>query len=110
MTKETRKMPLGAVALFQALGIMAYCGLIGTVLSQGNDWFNRIPEFFAPLIMLGMLSTSALICGLITLSYPFILFFNKKQPHKAIKLVIYTALLLALFVTLFVIGNILLFK
>lgn len=107
MSKEKRELPLGIVALFQALGLTAYCVFIVTVMFQGNNWFGNIPEYFAPLIMLVTLSTSALVCGLVTLGYPFVLFFNKKQPRKAIKLVVYTALYLALFVVLFVGGNIL---
>jgi heme/copper-type cytochrome/quinol oxidase subunit 3 len=110
MTKEKRNMSLGTIAFLQAVGLMAYCGFIGTVMFQGNNWFNKIPEYFAPLIMLVILSTSALTCGLITLSYPFILFFSKKQPKKAVKLIIFTVLFLILFVTLFIVGNILMPK
>jgi hypothetical protein len=110
MAKEKRSLSLGMIALIQALGLTAYCGFIATVLFHGNNWFGKIPEYFAPLIMLVTLSTSALICGLITLSYPLILFFSKKEPKKAVKLIIYTVTYLALFVLLFAVGNILLNK
>lgn len=105
--KEKSRLPLGVVALFQALGLTSYCVFIVTVMFQGNNWFSKIPEYFAPLIMLVTLSASALICGLITLGYPFIIFFNDKEPRKALRLIIGTALYLAVFVSLFVIGNIL---
>lgn len=110
MADKNRKYPLIKTALFQALGLTAYCGLIGTFLSFGENWFNNIPEFLAPLIMLVLLSTSALICGLITLSIPLKIFFTDKQPKKAIKLVFYTVLFLLFFVFLFIVGNLLLNK
>lgn len=110
MVNKKKDFPLVKTALFQALGLTAYCGLIGSLLSFGENLFNRIPEYLAPLIMLVMLSTSALVCGLITLSIPFKLFFTDKQPKKAIKLVSYTVLFLVLFIFLFVSGNYLLNK
>jgi|WetSurMetagenome_2_1015567.scaffolds.fasta_scaffold237729_2 hypothetical protein len=107
MAKEKRNLSLGVIALLQAAGLTVYCVFIVTVMFQGNNWFGKIPEYFAPLIMLVTLSASALICGLITLSYPMILFFSQKQPKKAVKLIVYTVCFLALFVLLFVAGNIL---
>jgi hypothetical protein len=107
MVKNKKRLPLGLIAFFQALGLTAYCALIVIVLFNGQIWFNKIPEYFAPLIMLITLSTSALICGLITLSLPFRMFFIEKQPKKAIKLVSFTVIFLVLFLLLFVIGNLL---
>lgn len=110
MADKNQKYSLVKTALFQALGLTAYCGLIGTLLSFGENWFNKIPEFLAPLIMLVLLSTSALICGLITLSIPLKIFFSDKQPKKAIRLVFYTVIFLLIFVFLFVTVNFLLNK
>ena len=110
MADKNKKYSLVKTALFQALGLTAYCGFIGTFLSFGENWFSNIPEFLAPLIMLVLLSTSALICGLITLSIPLKIFFTDKQPKKAIRLVSYTVLFLLLFVLIFIVGNLLLNK
>ena len=68
-----QKKSLVKITLFQALGITAYCSLIGVFLANGNNWFPKMPQFLAPLIMLMLLSTSVLICGLIALYYPIIL-------------------------------------
>ena len=110
MSTEKKSLPLGVVALFQAAGLTAYCLFIVAVMFQGNNWFSKIPEYFAPLILLVTLSTSALICGLITLGYPIIIFFNEKNPRKALRLIVGTVLYLIVFVLLFILANILFHK
>ena len=110
MSKEKKNLPLGVVALFQAAGLTAYCLFIVTIMFQGNNWFSKIPEYFAPLILLVTLSTSALICGLVTLGYPIIILINEKNPRKALRLIIGTVLYLVIFVLLFVVGSLLFHK
>ena len=103
----TTKKSLPKIAFFQALGITTYCSLIGLVLaSGGNGWFKLLPEFLAPLIMLMLLSTSVLICGLIALYYPIILIFKKKKPLMAIRLIAHMIFWMIVFVLLILIGSI----
>ncbi len=88
--KKKTKYSLGFIAFFQALGLVLYCGLIAVLFWKGNQWFGRVPNYFGPLLMLTVFTTSALVSAVITLSYPFILW-QKKKLNDAVKLTIYTA-------------------
>ncbi len=99
MNSNHQPSSLVKIAFFQALGLTTYCSLIGLFLAHGNQWFGKIPQYFAPLIFLLLFSTSTLICALITLSFPVILFVHRKQPLKALRLVFYTVLWLVLFIS-----------
>ena len=85
------KYPLGVVGFFQALALVLYCSLVALMLSQGENWFKKVPEYFGPFIFLMVFTTSALISAIIILGYPIILFWHKKQTKEAIKLILYTA-------------------
>jgi len=85
-----RKYSLEFIAFFQALGLILYCGLVAFLMAHGNQIVGMMPNYFGPLLFLALFSSSALICGLITLGYPFILFWQKKEPIRALWLVIYT--------------------
>lgn len=78
------------MGFFQALGLVAYCGLVATVMWNASQLFKDTPDYFGPFLFLILFSTSALICSLITLGYPFTLYFNKGKKKEAIKLVFYT--------------------
>lgn len=82
----------------QALGLVTYCGLVVSFMWNVEKWFKTIPEYFTPFLFLTVFSTSALICALITLYYPFVLFWQKKQVNRALKLVVLTAGWLVVFV------------
>jgi hypothetical protein len=99
-----KKWPLPAIGLLQAIGIVAYISLIGLFFWQAENWFGQDKEFFAPVLMLTLLSTSALICALITLAYPAVLALKKNQPVKALKIIGFTAAWLVLFVILIMVG------
>jgi hypothetical protein len=94
------KWPLAVIGLTQALGVTAYCSLIGVIFWKGEEWFGRMPDYFGPVLMLTLLSTSALICALTTLAYPAFLIVKKNQPVKALKLIGMTAAWMVLFVLL----------
>lgn len=87
----TKKVRLVRLSLFQALGVVGYCGLVGVVFWWGNEWFGKIPNYWGPLLFLVLFSTSALICAVITLGYPAILIWRDKQPVLAVKLAGLTA-------------------
>jgi len=84
------KYSLGFIAFLQSLGLIGYCGLVALLIAKGNEIFGKVPNYLGPLLFLTLFSSSALICGLITLGYPFILFWQKKKPMEALRLVIYT--------------------
>src|SRR3989344_9421153 len=94
------KWPLAVIGLAQGLGVTAYCSLVGLIFWKGNEWFGKMPEYFGPVLMLTLLSTSALICALITLAYPAFLIWKKNQLVKALKLIGFTAVWMVLFVVL----------
>lgn len=95
---EKRKLPLWLIGFFQAFGLVLYCSLVALMLSQGESWFKKVPEYFGPFIFLMVFTTSALISAIITLGYPIILFWHKKQKKQAIKLILYTAVWLLVLV------------
>lgn len=94
---------LPKLAFFQALGLATYCSLVGLFLTYGNTIFGKVPNYFGPLLMLMLMCTSALVCGLIALYNPIILIFKKKKPLMALRLVAYTVLWLILFIALILI-------
>lgn len=95
--KKLGNFSLGFIAFLQALGLTIYCSLVAVLLWQGNTWFGRVPGYLAPLLFLTLFTTSALICAIIALGYPVILFWQKKQTGQAVKLVLATTLWLVFF-------------
>ena len=89
---------LSFIAFFQALGLILYCGLVGMVIWRGEKWFGKMNNLFGPILFLALFVVSSLICSLITLTYPFLIFWDEKNTKKALKLLGYTALWLVLFV------------
>jgi len=93
-----KKEKLCLSSFLQALGLTAYISLVSIIFWKGNVWFPKMNLYLGPLLMLSLFAASALICALITLGYPFILFWDKKKPKEALKIVIYTALWIAGFI------------
>lgn len=96
------------VAFLQALGVIGYCALISTILWQGGNWFGRMPNYLGPLLMLTLLSTSALICGLIVFAYPVKLYLKTKKFEQPLKIVLSTAAWLVVFTVVIMTGIIVL--
>ena len=86
-----KKRCLCWVSFLQALGLVLYCGLIGAIFWRGEKWFGRMANFWGPFLMLIILVTSALVCGLIVFGYPIRLVLKEKKMDKAVKLVLYTS-------------------
>ncbi|MFH1186891.1 MAG: hypothetical protein V1697_01810 [Candidatus Levyibacteriota bacterium] len=95
-----KKSKLILIAFLQALALSIYCGLVATLIWSGDKMFGEITDFRGPLLFLILFVTSVLISALLTLSYPFILFWQKKKPAEALRVIIYTAFFLALFTLL----------
>jgi len=104
--KETlfkkKKFSLRFIAFVQALGLVVYCGLVALLFWRGEKWFGPANNFFMPAFLLVIFATSALICGLLVLGYPIILFWFKKEKTGALKLVVYTAAWLIFFIFLII--------
>jgi hypothetical protein len=95
-----KKLSLWQVGFLQALGIVLYCSLVGTIFWKGNEIFGPMSNLLGPVVFLSLFITSALISSLIGLGYSIILFWEKKQARRALNLVIYTTSWLAAFVLL----------
>lgn len=100
--KKKRKLSLKLIAFLQALGLVIYCGLVFLLFWQGENLFGRYPSYLAPLLMLVLFSASALVAALLTLGYPIILFWKKKQTAQALRLVGYTAVWLIAFIAIII--------
>jgi hypothetical protein len=94
------KLSLKGKALLQALALIVYCGLVGIIFWKGNTLFGHVPNYLGPLLFLVLLVVSVLVCALVGLGYPFILFWEKDKPKQAVRLVLYTTYYLAGFVLL----------
>jgi len=96
------------IAFLQALGLITYCSLISLIFWRGEAWFGRMPNFLGPFLMLIILCTSVLICGLIVFGYPAKLYLKTKKFYQPLKLVLSTAAWLVGFSVLIILGIIML--
>lgn len=92
------------MAFYQALGVIGYCSLIALIFWRGEAWFGHVPNFIGPLLMLTILSTSAMICGLLVFAYPVKLYLKTKKYEQPIRIVLMTAAWLAVFSLLIMLG------
>jgi hypothetical protein len=99
---KKRNLSLSFIAFLQALGLVAYCSLVGYFMWQGENIFGPPYTFLGPAMFLVLFVASALISALLILGYPFILFWEKKKTIEVLKLVIYTIAWLIFFVFLFI--------
>lgn len=90
------------VGFLQALGIAAYITAVAVFMQNAIKWFGPLNNFLGPIIMLTLFSVSVLICGFIALGYPINLFWVKKKPKQAVKVVAYMTAFLFIFLTLFI--------
>lgn len=89
-------MGVKKIGFLQALGVVAYCSLVGVIFWQGPRIFPKVNSYFGPVVFLLLFSASALICGLIVFYKPYRLFFADKKKDAA-DVVIFTALWLLVF-------------
>jgi hypothetical protein len=92
-----KKYNLVIIGFLQASGLAAYCSLVAMLIWNGNHWFGKINDFRGPLLFLILFVTSALISALLALGYSVVLFWQKKEHIRAIKLIFYTAGFLILY-------------
>ena len=90
------------ISFLQAAALAIYILLVGNFMSNANHWFASNPGFWGPTLAVGLFSVSALICALLTLAYPFWIFWEKKKTKEALQIIIATAAWLACFVLLLI--------
>ena len=93
------KISIEKLGLLQALGVVAYCTLIGLFIWSGGGLFGLMAPL-APILMLILFSFSVLVCGLLVFYHPYQLFFDGKKKEAA-DLVLYTTGWLAAFFVAF---------
>ena len=103
ITTYFEKKSLWCIGFYQALGLTLYCGLVGLIFWNGDKWFGPMNQYLGPVLLLVILVTSVVISALIVFGYPFILFWEKKETSKALKLVSFTALWLLVFIFVIII-------
>ena len=86
-----KKGKLYLIGLYQALGLLIYCALVGSFM-----WYlghSSIPqvEVFGAIFMLLLLTFSVAVCGLIVFGYSVYLAINQKFK-EAISLLMFTLL------------------
>jgi RsiW-degrading membrane proteinase PrsW (M82 family) len=86
------------IAFLQALGITIYCSLVGWLMLNGNNLFGPAHTLLGPTLFLLLFIASAVICTLIFLGYPFILFWEHKQTKKALLIISLSTVWLAFFI------------
>jgi len=101
-------MSLKKTGFLQALGVAAYCSLIGVFMWSSNNIFGKMNSTLGPIFVLMLLSTSVLICAALVLYKPYKLFVDGKKK-EALDTVVSTAFWLFIFSVLFM-GGMLIFK
>lgn len=87
-------------SFLQSVGLVSYISLVSVIFWKGNEWFGNMNGYLGPLLVLSIFAVSALVCALITLGYPFLLW-QKGKGGTALNLVAFTALWTIGFILLF---------
>ena len=95
------------IGFLQALGVVAYCALIGGFFQLGNRFFIQQSVFWITVLILILLVFSAAITGTIVFGYPAYLALNKRVK-EALSIFFYTLLyslgiigIIIIFITVF---------
>jgi hypothetical protein len=87
------------LGFLQAIGVTAYCLLVGLIFWKGSDVFGKMHLYLGPVAVLILLSVSVLICALLVFYNPYKLFFGGKKK-EAVDTVVYTTASLFIFLLL----------
>lgn len=79
------------IGLLQALGVAAYCGLIGLFFRYIKIVSPQIPELGGTVVLLLLLVFSAAITGFLVFGYPALLALEK-EIKKALFILVHTFL------------------
>ena len=97
MVKDLEKLSPTFVSFLSATSISLYMFLISLILANGSKLFGPLKGFMGPLIFLTLLGISVLVCGFLTLSFPFYVFWIKKDLPKALRILGFTTFWLFVF-------------
>lgn len=86
-----KKAKLSSIGLLQALGVTAYCFLVGLFIWNANNFFADRPGFMNIVFVLVLLVVSAGITGSIVFGYPAYLAL-KQKIKEALLVSVYTLL------------------
>ena len=90
--KYMNKTKLYLIGLWQALGVVAYCALVGGFIWYGERLFGKLePGYLNVVLVLMLLVFSVALVGSILFAYPAYLSLNQKIK-EALTLVAYTLL------------------
>lgn len=94
------KMPTSVKVLgfLQALGVAIYVLLVGGFMWNMQHFFGNQPDqFWAPIMVLLLFITSAMICASIVFYKPITWFFIENKKKQALELVLHTTAWLFVF-------------
>jgi hypothetical protein len=94
------KYSSGILGFLQALGVTVYCLFVGVIFWKGNEIFGKNDRYIGPVTFLLLFISSAMICALLVLYKPYLLFFDGKKK-EAIETVVNTAIWLFITFILF---------
>ena len=100
LTKDYEKMSPQTLGLLQAVGVTAYCSLVGLIFWKGNEIFGKADRYIGPVIFLILFIVSAMITALMVFYKPYLLFFDGKKK-QALDVVLSTTSWLVLFFFVF---------
>jgi uncharacterized membrane protein YidH (DUF202 family) len=93
-------MTLKKQGFCQALGVFAYCLLVGLFIGNANNIVGNLGLPFGPVLVLLLFSASVLVCATLVFYKPY-KFFIEGKKKEALSIVISTAVWLFVFVVLF---------
>lgn len=93
-------MGVKKLGILQALGVTAYCSLVGVLFWKGNEIFGKAHPYIGPVSVLILLCVSVLVCALLVFYRPYKLFFAGEKK-EAVDLVVFTAVWLFIFLLIF---------
>ena len=92
------------LSVLNSLGVLVYVSLVALFFRNAERIFGNKPDnFLAPVIMLTLFVLSALITGSLVLGKPIMLYFDG-QKKESIKLLVYTAISLAVILALVILA------
>lgn len=91
------------LSVLNSLGVLVYVSLVTLFMNNAQIIFGKADNFLAPVIMLTLFVLSALITGSLVLGKPIMLYFDG-QKKESIKLLVYTAVSLAVILALVILA------
>lgn len=78
------------IGLLQALGLVGYISLVSAFMFNAEKIFGGTDTVLAPVLILSLFVTSALICGLLVFGKAIVDYLEDKKVDMAVKKVLFT--------------------